>query len=126
MLKKQRIPRCTLATSEGSFGYTGKGTILEPETVPLGAVGRVEYDSEGHGVGAETLSLGGMPLQRTYEVTLGPPNPNCTGSGFFLDSFGRHSTFDYVLVGRATEVFILSTDSGTVLTVHGVRQSNRR
>jgi hypothetical protein len=124
LMKKQLTRTCTLATSRGAFGYTVEGTILQPTPTPIVAVGRVEYDREGRGVGAEHVNVGGMLLPRTVEVVT-EVGRDCTGSGSLVDNLGQEATFAFVLVDGQNEAFLLGTDPTAVLWVHGVRQFPR-
>jgi hypothetical protein len=106
---------CTNANFEGSFGYSGTGTIISgPNAGPIAFAGRLTADGKGTFVGGDTVSINGRIVRRTYTAEY-KVNEDCTGSYEADTSLGVvHANF--VIVNHGEELRNIRTDEGQVLT----------
>lgn len=110
---------CSVASLDGSFGFTSTGTLLAlpaPLAGPFGEVGRQTFDGQGNTDATATISLNGniktLTIQGTYVV-----NADCTGSMTVLISpLGVTGHLDFVIDDDGTEVRAIATGPGTIET----------
>jgi hypothetical protein len=118
----EREPRgCSVASLQGSFGFTSTGTLVAfppPLAGPFGEIGRQTFDGQGNTDGAATLSANGnidrVTFQGTYVV-----NPDCTGSMTFYVVFPFGvvtANADFVIDDDGAEFRAIITDAGVVET----------
>jgi hypothetical protein len=117
-----RNRECTQGSVSGKYGITIQGTLLPPNVpvpTPGVAVGSLEVDAAGNVTGADTLSLGGQIIPRTYSGTVNVKS-NCTFTsrvtvnggpltGLVINSSG-------VIVDDGNEIQFVETDPGTIFT----------
>jgi hypothetical protein len=112
---------CTLSTIVGKFGGTIQGTVLPPlmpEPVSVVAVGSFEIDAAGTLTGADTSSVGGQIIPRTYSGTVSVQG-NCTFTGRFTVETGLPGlvvNFSGVILDGGKELHFVETDPGTLFT----------
>jgi hypothetical protein len=109
----QAKPVCSLASVQGSYGYTVNGANIGGG--PLAAVGLVSSDGAGILSATETDSINGTIVRRTITGTY-TVNANCTGTVIFTDNFQQTTHLDFVAVQERDELQFIQTDSGTVTT----------
>jgi len=116
-----RTGRCDPGGVSGKYGYTFQGTVLPPN-LPVAtsgvAVGAFELDFRGNVTGADTLSLGGQIIPRTYSGTV-TVRLDCTFTsrltvntglpGLVINSSG-------VIVDGGNEIYFVETDPNTIFT----------
>jgi hypothetical protein len=110
---------CSVATLDGSFGFTSQGTLLAlpaPLAGPFGEVGRQTFDGVGNTDATATLSANGninrVTIQGTYVV-----NPDCTGSMTVLISpLGATAHLDFVIDDDGAEIRAIATGPGVIET----------
>jgi len=108
-------PGCTAADFQGTYGYSGMGTIVEGAvTGPVAFVGQLTSDGSGGFVGGDTISRNGEILHRTYTATY-TVSPDCTGSYEADTTFGIVHA-DFVIVAGGEELRNIRSDPGQVLT----------
>jgi len=70
----EREPRgCSVASLQGSFGFTSTGTLVAlppPLAGPFGEIGRQAFDGQGNTDGAATLSANGNIDGVTFKVRM--------------------------------------------------------
>jgi hypothetical protein len=115
-----KAKECSLATLQGSFGYTSTGTLLDsyvpaPYAGPFAEVGRQTFDGKGNTNATATLSSNGNILQQatiqgTYTV-----NADCTGSmTLYVVQFQSTVHADLVIDRDGAEIRAIGTDSGVI------------
>jgi hypothetical protein len=110
---------CSVATLDGSFGFTSTGTLLAlppPLAGPFGEIGRQTFDGVGNTDATATLSANGninrVTIQGTYVV-----NPDCTGAMTVLISpLGVTAHLDFVIDDDGSEIRAIATGPGTIET----------
>jgi hypothetical protein len=110
---------CSVASLDGSYGFTSSGSLLAlpaPLAGPFGEVGRQTFDGQGNTEATATISNNGvinrLTLQGTYVV-----NADCTGSlTLFISPFGVTAHLDMVIDDDAKEVRAIATGPGTIET----------
>src|SRR5712691_6800292 len=75
----QASVECTAADFQGTYGYSGAGTILAgPNAGPVAFVGQLTADGKGTFTGGDTVSINGRIVRRTYSAKY-TVNPDCRG-----------------------------------------------
>jgi hypothetical protein len=125
---------CSVASLQGSFGFTSSGTLNAPpppNAGPLGEIGRQAFDGQGNTDGAATLSTNGNIHRVTWQGTYAV-NPDCTGSmTLFISPLGATVNLDFVIDDDETEVRAITTGptgigvTGNVETRVYKKQSSR-
>jgi hypothetical protein len=126
----QAAQRCSLAKAAGTWGFTLTGTLLVPNPVPGGAVGRLTMDTAGNVSGTEARNVGGSFANETITGSW-TINSDCTGtltanvyeSGVLV----RISVFAFVLVDNSSKIRAVQasltlpdgTNIPSVITVDG-------
>jgi hypothetical protein len=119
MAKAQSAQRgCSNASLNGTYAYTGSGTIVSPAAIagPFAEVGMQTFDGQGHTSATATASQGGNIIQFTITGTY-TVNPDCTGT----------LTLQVAPIGITVPVFIvidngwnefqaIETSAGVVIT----------
>ena len=106
---------CTLATLNGTYGFTGTGTIVG--LGPVANVGTIAFDGNGTVSIEVTQSLNGQIARRSF-VGVYWVNSNCTGSADFSGA-----TLDLVIVARGEELMWIRTNPGLVVTATAKKQA---
>jgi hypothetical protein len=112
-----RNRECTTGSLSGKYGVTIHGTILPPLTpapVPAASVGSFEVDTAGNVTGADTLSLGGQIIPRTYTGAVSVSG-NCTFTAR-ITAPGQVINLSGVIVDGGNEIQFIQTDPGTIFT----------
>ena len=112
-----RNRECTNGSVMGKFGVTIQGSLLPPLTpvpVPGASVGSFELDAAGNLNGADTLSLGGQIIPRTYTGAVSIKS-NCTFSAR-ITAPGQTVNLSGVIVDGGDEIQFIQTDPGTIFT----------
>jgi len=115
-----KVKECSIATLQGSFGYTSTGTLLDsyvpaPYAGPFAEVGRQTFDGKGNTNATATLSSNGNILQQatiqgTYRVSA-----DCTGSmTLYVVQFQSTVHADFVIDRDGAEIRAIGTDSGVI------------
>jgi hypothetical protein len=103
---------CSVASLQGSFGFTSSGTLNAlpaPSAGPFGEIGRQTFDGQGNTDGAATLSANGNLRRVTWQGTY-VVNPDCTGSmTLFVSPLGATVNLDFVIDADETELRAIST-----------------
>jgi hypothetical protein len=114
---------CTAATIAGGWGYSGAGVaFVGPDGAPqpggtradLAVAGLITYDGAGRLTGADTQSLGGTILRRTYAGSYAV-SPDCTGTLTLTDNLGQNARVAFTLHEGRTRASFLQTDPAVVL-----------
>jgi len=115
---------CSVATLYGTFADTDTGYITPPNAapIPFAGVNAITFDGNGNmtatGFGSVGGSGGAQTEKGTYTV-----NPDCTGTYTVTINPGAipaHAFF--VIDSTASELQIIVTDPGTVITCVARRQ----
>lgn len=115
-----KFKECSIATLQGSFGYTSTGTLLDsfvppPFAGPFAEVGRQTFDGKGKTEATATISSNGniqqqATIQGTYTV-----NADCTGSmTLYVVQFQSTVHADFVIDRDGAEIRAIGTDSGVI------------
>jgi hypothetical protein len=115
-----KVKECSIATLQGSFGYTSTGTLLDsfvppPFAGPFAEVGRQTFDGKGKTEATATISSNGniqqqATIQGTYTV-----NSDCTGSmTLYVVQFQSTVHADFVIDRDGAEIRAIGTDSGVI------------
>jgi len=118
--QSDKVKECSIATLQGSFGYTSTGTLLNsyvpaPYAGPFAEVGRQTFDGKGNTNATATVSSNGNILQQatiqgTYTV-----NADCTGSmTLYVVQFQSTVHADFVIDRDGAEIRAIGTDSGVI------------
>lgn len=116
-----RNRECTLGSLSGKYGATIQGTVLPPLApvpVPAVSVGSFEVDAAGNLSGADTLSLGGQIIPRTYSGTVSV-KANCTFTSRITSNSGlpgQTVNLSGVIVAGGDEIQFVQTDPSTIFT----------
>lgn len=118
-------PGCSVASLNGSYGYTNTGAIVAgPDAGPFAGVGRQTFDGKGNTQASATVSVNGNVLRVTIKGTY-TVNTDCTGSMLLTVSAGPE-TFtnhvDFVIVGGGSAFRAINADAGAVITTTGKKQ----
>jgi hypothetical protein len=119
---------CSLASLQGSFGFTSTGNLLAlpaPLAGPFAEVGRQTFDGRGNTEATATLSANGnivrVTVQGTYVV-----NPDCTGSmTLYVSPIGVTVNADFVIGDDGAELRAIVTEAGSVESRVYTKQSQR-
>jgi hypothetical protein len=106
---------CTLASLNGTYGFTGTGTIVG--LGPVANVGIITFDGNGTVSIEVTQSVNGGIGHPSF-VGVYWVNSNCTGSA---DLSG--GTLDLVILARGEELMWIRTNPGLVVTAVAKKQS---
>ena len=115
-----KLKECSIATLQGSFGYTSTGTLLDsfvppPFAGPFAEVGRQTFDGKGKTEATATISSNGniqqqATIQGTYTV-----NADCTGSMTLnIPAFGATVHADFVIDHDGAEIRAVVTETGVI------------
>ncbi|MGB2668440.1 MAG: hypothetical protein WAK48_30925 [Candidatus Acidiferrum sp.] len=115
-----KVNECSIATLQGSFGYTSTGTLLDsfvpaPYAGPFAEVGRQTFDGKGNTNATATISSNGniqqqATIQGTYTV-----KANCTGSmTLYVVQFQTTVHADFVIDRDGAEIRAIGTDAGVI------------
>jgi hypothetical protein len=116
-------PRCSVRSISGNYGMTVTASnLIAPGTsIPIVAVGLVNFDGDGRLTGIATTSFGGNvgsdSVTGTYTV-----ESNCTGTFSVTFSNGFTINHNLVVVDEGKEIIFIQTDQGTVTTGRFRRQ----
>jgi hypothetical protein len=113
------VKECSIATLQGSYGYTSTGTLLDsyvpaPYAGPFAEVGRQTFDGKGNTNATATVSSNGniqpVTIQGTYTV-----KADCTGSmTLYVVQFQSTVHADFVIDRDGAEIRAIGTDSGVI------------
>lgn len=106
---------CTLATLNGTYAFTGSGTIVG--LGPVANVGTITFDGNGTVSIEVTQSLNGQIARRSF-VGVYWVNSNCTASADFSGA-----TQDILILARGEELMWIRTNPGLVVTATAKKQS---
>jgi hypothetical protein len=100
---------CTVASLQGSFGYSFSGNF---QGTSVAGVGLVTYDGSGHLTGADTVSIRGVitpvrPIKGTYSV-----NSYCAGTMRWVTSEGT-ADLNFVMSAGGTQLYFIQTTPGS-------------
>jgi hypothetical protein len=120
---EHHLPRCSVARLRGSFGFTTTGWIVFGGPVgPVADVGVLTFDGVGGVSQTETLSLNGVPGERSsagiYSV-----DRDCTGEMTITHTQpAGESKSHFVIVDGGKELRSIVTGAGRVLTTIARKQ----
>lgn len=118
-----RAEQCSVATLNGSFGYTGTGTLVsESGAVPFASVGQITFDGQGNFTTIRTISQNGTVSQGVQGGGTYTVNPDCTGTLTFIEGITPSQGTDIVIDDNGNEVRAIATNPGTVVTTIGRKQ----
>ena len=111
---------CDATSLNGAYGYNLSGFAYDVQGnfYTLAAIGRMTPDGNGGLSGAETFSLDGNILHRTYTGTY-TVNSDCTGSMVLQVSQGSATSTthaDLVAVNNSKEVKFIQTDTNVIFS----------
>jgi hypothetical protein len=117
---------CSNATLDGSFGFSGTGTVFNPSASLFAQVGRQTFDGNGNTDATATTSINGasfpVTIKGTYTV-----NADCTGSlTLQVSPVGLTVHADFVIASDGAEFRAIVTDPGSVVTVVAKKQFRRQ
>jgi len=117
---------CTRAALSGVYAASFRGFVgTGPASQPVAAAGFIKLDSEGAISGRDTLSAGGAITPRVIAGTYTIGRDQATGAcrGTATTNIGNFS-YATTGVGRVTGALFVSTDSGTTVEGHTIRQGS--
>lgn len=100
---------CTLASLEGSYGYTSTGTLVD--IGPVGNVGLFTFDGQGNLTQQLTNSRNGVITRAEWTGTY-TVSSNCRGSWEITSG----TTADIVINADGNEVMFIRTNDGATIT----------
>ena len=109
---------CSNVLVQGTFAYTGTGSIAAPSPAagPFVEVGTQTFDGKGGTTYAATLSANGNVLQVTATGTY-TVNPDCTGTMTFqVSPINITVHVFFVIAGSGSEFQAIETDPGLIIT----------
>ncbi|MCC5607930.1 hypothetical protein LC612_14320 [Nostoc sp. CHAB 5834] len=104
----QTTPSCNNATIKGNYGSTFSGTAIG---FPVAGVGLVKVDGRGNFQGTQTSSANGSVTKNQTNSGTYSVKPDCTVQIVYTDG----TTSSGTIVDGGKEIFLLQTDSGTVI-----------
>ena len=114
---------CSLATLAGRYSFVESGFILGLAPSPLPAADVGTFSSDGLGGmtgGGETLTVAGRVVTDTFSNGTYTVSADCTGTASWTATLsnGQQSarTVSFSVAGNGKEIFVLSTQPGTVLS----------
>ena len=116
-------PRCSSRSISGNYGMTvnASNVVAPGVSIPIVAVGLINFNGEGTLTGTATTSFGGGvgtdSVTGVYSV-----ESNCTGSFSVTFSNGFTINHNFVLVDEGKEIIFIQTDQNTVTTGRFRRQ----
>jgi len=117
------ISRCSSRSISGNYGMTvtASNLVAPGVSIPIVAVGLINFSGEGTLTGTATTSFGGGvgtdSVTGEYSV-----ESNCTGSFSVTFSNGFTINHNLVLVDEGKEIIFIQTDQNTVTTGRFRRQ----
>jgi hypothetical protein len=113
---KPQAKACTLGKISGEYGYTFSGALFQPGGAKLdvAAAGMFALEEDGTMTGADSISLNGQVIPRTYQGRF-TINPDCTGTATLTDTLGQTVNLRAVFVDNRSEIRFVQTDPGTVI-----------
>jgi len=126
----QETSSCSLATLNGSYGFTVRGESLVPASTPgsnarvvlVSGVAITEYDGKGHIVSdRDTINDGNVMSHWGLSTGSYLVNPDCTGSFElrFTDPRRRPVHADFIIVDGGKRIRIAVTDPHAFITAIG-------
>jgi hypothetical protein len=112
---------CSNASLQGTFAYTGTGSIVTPAAIagPFAEVGTQTFDGQGHTTATATASSNGTIVQLTITGTY-TVNPDCTGTlTLQVSPFGVTVHVYMVIDNSLSEFQAIETEPGLVITRFG-------
>ncbi|MBZ5618044.1 MAG: hypothetical protein LAQ69_04805 [Acidobacteriia bacterium] len=108
---------CSNVLMQGTFAYTGTGSINPPSPAagPFVEVGTQTFDGKGGTTFAATASQNGNIRQMTGTGTY-TVNPDCTGTMTLQVSPTRAVQIFFVIADGGNEFHAIETDPGLVIT----------
>lgn len=109
---------CTVASLQGSFGYSFSGSF---QGTSVAGAGLVTYDGSGHLSGADTVSIKGVitpvrPIKGTYSV-----NSFCAGTMRWVTSDGT-ADLNFVISAGGTQLNFIQTTPGSSVVGAATKQ----
>jgi hypothetical protein len=105
--------QCTLASLEGSYGYSYTGTVEEFGSIA--AVGPINFDGQGNASATYSVNLGGENFQGSFTGTYAV-NDDCTGEiTINLPMLGTSSNGRFVIVDDGKSAPFMGTDPGVTV-----------
>ena len=89
--------------------------------MPTAGAGQLTYDGSGNASGADTVSVNGVTVQRTYSTTYSV-NSDCTVPTTFHDSLGNTFHESGIVMNGGNQIAEVVTDTGTVIAFTEIRQ----
>jgi hypothetical protein len=114
---------CSLATVAGRYSFVESGFILglSPSPLPAADVGMFSSDGFGRIIsGGETLTVAGSVVTDTFSNGTYTVSADCTGTASWVATLsnGHQSarTVSFSVADKGKELFVLSTQPGTILS----------
>ena len=111
---------CSLASLQGTYGFTFSGTVFKPDGTPaasLEGAGEETFDAHGRTTAGRSVgSANGQPFNRTYSGTY-VVNADCTGTKEITFDDGDQAHFFFVLVDERRQLVMTQTDPSQSVTV---------
>jgi hypothetical protein len=114
-----KVTGCSMATLQGSFGYTSTGDLTKsyvpaPYAGPFAEVGRQTFDGKGNTEAKATVSSNGsitpVTVKGAYTV-----NSDCTGTMTLdVSPFDSTVNVDFVIDANGAEIRAIVTDTGVI------------
>ena len=114
--------QCSNASLDGSFGFTGTGTIFNPSASLFAQVGRQTFDGNGNTDATATTSINGasFPVTITGTYTV---NRDCTGSlALHVSPVDIIVHADLVIDSDGAEFRAIVTDPGSTVAFIAKKQ----
>ena len=118
---------CSSASLMGTFGFTSTGFRTAPTTLagPIAQVGTQTFDGSGGTTATATFNQNGNTFKVTITGTY-TVNSDCTGTFTLqVSPIGITTRLSFVIDDTGTELLVICTDPGVVLTGTARRQFPR-
>jgi len=120
---KNKHKQCSVATLNGSFGYTVTGALISGSFAgPFAATGKLTFDGAGNFKNSRTISRNGNILPSVEGSGTYAVYPDCMGTLTFTDGGVVTLGTDIVIDDNGNEIRMVATSPGTVLTIVGRKQ----
>jgi hypothetical protein len=122
-LERVHAKTCSSESLEGDYGFSFNGTT---GLGLVAAVGKITFDGDGNVSGTYSESLSGLIIKGNF---VGVVHSDCTVSATLMGAKAPSSwsaQADGVIVNDGRELFLVGTDSGTVVNGALKKLSRRR
>ena len=106
---------------KGSYGWNSVAFVNSSTSQPAAGAGLMVFDGQGHISGFYSGNYLGTPTKRTYTGSY-LVNPDGSGHLEFVQDNGAVLAYDLFIVSGGNEIFLVSTQPGTLQVVDVKKQ----